>query len=278
MITSRLWPTSNVFVNHDPSSPELTPVGETFGYYGRTKSHNDVTKTGPWMLQNIMILGAPTFLAATTYMTLARVTIALGAEEYSLISPRWLTKIYVCIDILCFFSQFAGAGVQASGNQQVISIGNKVILGGLIFQLVAFGFFLLMAWRISVRFGQSQKNYTNSRYQGHGWRKYFWALYVVSVLFIVRNLVRAIEYAQIASSGGGFSFASRNSDGSLTYETERKPKIGDNEIYLYLFDGAMMLSVAVTFLAIHPGRFIKRARTMNGEKLQSVELSGLTEG
>lgn len=90
--------------------------------------------------------------------------------------------------------------------------------------------------------------------------------------------MRAIEYAQIASSGGGFSFASRNDDGSLTYEMKRTPKIGDHEIFLYVFDGAMMLSVAVTFLVIHPGRFIKRARTTNGEKLESVELRGVTEG
>jgi len=239
-------------------------------------SHDNVSKTGAWMLQNLMILGAPTFLAATVYMTLARLTIALGAEEYSMISPRWLTKIYVCIDIICFFSQFLGAGVQASGNQQIISIGNKVILGGLISQLVAFGFFFLMAWRISVRFGKSPESYPNDWYQGRGWRKYFRALYLASVLFIIWNSVRAIEYGQIALGTGGFSFASRSSDGTLHYEEERKPKIGDHEVFIYLFDGAMMVSLAVIFLVLHPGRFINRARDMKGEKLRSVELRGLT--
>lgn len=58
------------------------------GYYGRSMSHDNVSKTGAWMLQNVMILGALTFLAATIYMTLARLTIILGTEEYSMISPR----------------------------------------------------------------------------------------------------------------------------------------------------------------------------------------------
>lgn len=223
-----------------------------------------------------MILGAPTFFAATIYMTLGRLTIALGAEKFSMIHPRFLTKLYVCIDILCFISQFAGAGVQASGNQQIISIGNKVIFGGLVFQLVAFGFFVLIAWRTSVRFGKSQESYSSDGYQIVGWRKYFRVLYVASFLFIVRNLLRAIEYGQVAMGSGGFSFASRNADGTLHYEEKRDAKIGDHEIIIYIFDSAMMLGVVVSFLVLHPGRFIKRARDMKGEKIGSVELGSLT--
>jgi hypothetical protein len=229
------------------------------------------------MLQYILILGAPTFMAATVYMTLARLTLALNAQEHAMISPRWLTKIYLTIDILCFLSQFAGAGVQASGNEQVISIGNKAILGGLIFQLVAFAFFLLMACRIAVRVGQSQEGSMSSGFVLPGWKKHFWALYVVSVLFIVRNLVRVIEYAQQASNGG-FSYAMRNDDGTLTYLETRIPKIGDHEVYLYVFDSAMMFLVALIFLVVHPARLINRARTVKGAELLSTELGAWERG
>lgn len=228
------------------------------------------------MLQNAMILGAPTFFAATIYMTLGRLTLALGAEEYSMIHPRWLTKLYVCIDILCFISQFAGAGVQASGNQEIISIGNKVIFGGLVFQLVAFGFFVLIAWRISARFGKSQESSFDGGYRLVGWKKHFYILHIASGLFIIRNLLRAVEYGQIAMGSGGFSFASRDADGTLHYELERETKIGDHEVLIYIFDGAMMLCVMVSFIVLHPGRFLKKAREFRGEKIESVELRGLT--
>lgn len=162
-----------------------------------------IAKMGSRILQMILILGAPNFLAATVYMTLARLTVALGVEDYSMIRPRWLTKIYVLIDFICFLSQFAGAGVQASGDATVISVENKVILGGLIFQIIALCFFLFMTWRIAARFGQIQETHSGSTcYLEPGWRKHFWALYAVSVLLIIRNLVRAIEYAQQMSGRG----------------------------------------------------------------------------
>lgn len=94
---------------------------------------------------------------------------------------------------------------------------------------------------------------------------------------MVRNLVRVVEYGQIAIGGGGFAFASRDADGTLHYEEKWEGKIGDHEIFLYIFDGAMMVLIAVTFLILHPGRFIKRARDMRGEKDLSVDLGGLTQ-
>ncbi|KAF7941689.1 uncharacterized protein EAE97_006526 [Botrytis byssoidea] len=257
----------------------LGGICETFGYYGRSKCHDNISDIGPWILQMILILGAPTFLAASVYMTLARLTVALGAEEHSMISPRWLTKIYVLIDVLCFFSQFLGAGVQASGDATVISVGNKVILGGLIFQIIAFFFFLYMAWRIGARFEKSQETHPSSlRYPEleRGWKKYFRALYAVSVLLIIRNLMRAIEYGQQAT-GGGFTFATRNDDGTLTYSGHRSKKIGDIEALLYVFDATPMFLVVLIFLIIHPGKFIKRARVVKGERLSVTEMESLTK-
>ncbi|KAF7892036.1 hypothetical protein EAF00_008338 [Botryotinia globosa] len=118
--------TGGVYFTYNPSEPAAYgfTARETFGYYGRSKCHENISDIGPWILQIILILGAPTFLAASVYMTLARLTVALAAEDHSMVSPRWLTKIYVLIDVLCFFSQFLRAGFQASGDATIISIGN----------------------------------------------------------------------------------------------------------------------------------------------------------
>lgn len=88
---------------------------------------------------------------------------------------------------------------------------------------------------------------------------------------MVRNLVRAIEYGQVAS-GGGFSFAIRNTDGSLHYLTERGARIGDKEVYLYIFDAAMMLGIMLIFIVLHPGRLVKWSRSKNEELLLEVEM------
>lgn len=227
------------------------------------------------MLQNVLILGGPTFLAATVYMTLGRYIVALDAHDHAMIAPRWITRIYILIDVLCFVSQFMGAGIQASGDPKIINIGNKAILGGLIFQLVAFAFFVLMAIRVHSRLNGRHEVYTAMPSRWPMSRKYFWGLYVVSVLFIVRNLVRAIEYAQQATSGG-ISYATRNTDGAITMpKKEGSGSIGSNEIFLYIFDAAPMALVALTFLLLHPGRMLKAVRSGKGERLLEME-TGIT--
>ncbi|KFY90532.1 hypothetical protein V500_05149 [Pseudogymnoascus sp. VKM F-4518 (FW-2643)] len=256
-------------------SSQCPGYGETFGYYGRTKAHQNVSEVGSWMLQNVLILGGPTFLAATVYMTLGRYITALDAHDHAMIAPRWITRIYVLIDVFCFVSQFMGAGIQASGDPKVIDIGNKAILAGLIFQLVAIAFFVLMAIRVHSRLNRQHEVYTPAPSRWPISRKYFWSLYVVSVLFIVRNLVRAIEYAQQASSGG-ISYATRNTDGTVTMpEKEGPSSIGSNEIFLYIFDAAPMALVALIFLLLHPGRMLKAARWGKGERLLEME-NGIT--
>lgn len=95
------------------------------------------------MMQNLLILSGPLFIAATVYMTLGRLIRALDAEEYSLISPRWLSKLYVTADILSFISQFAGAGVQITGDERIMDIGKKAVVGGLVVHAVLFLFFIL---------------------------------------------------------------------------------------------------------------------------------------
>ncbi|KFZ00276.1 hypothetical protein V498_00208 [Pseudogymnoascus sp. VKM F-4517 (FW-2822)] len=223
----------------------LGGICETFGYYGRTKAHEDVSEIGSWMLQNVLILGGPTFLAATVYMTLGRYIVALDAHDHAMIAPRWITRIYILIDVICFASQFMGAGIQASGDPKIIDIGNRAILAGLIFQLVAFAFFVIMAIRVHSRLNRQHEVYAAVPSHWPMSRKYFWGLYVVSVLFIVRNLVRAIEYAQQASSGG-ISYATQNTDGTITMpEKKETSSIGSNEIFLYIFDAAPMAASPV---------------------------------
>lgn len=256
---------------YDTKQSALTLVGETFGYYGRTKAHDNVSNIGPWILQNVLILGGPTFLAATVYMTLGRYITALDSRDHAMIAPRWITRIYILIDFICFVSQFMGAGIQASGDPKVINIGNKAIFGGLVFQLIAFTFFVLMAIRVHSRLNSPHEVYTAVPSRWSMSRKYFWGLYAVSLLFIVRNLVRAIEYAQQASSGG-ISYATRNKNGTITMpEKERSSSIGSNEIFLYIFDAAPMALVAVIFLLVHPGRMLRAARSARGERLLEME-------
>ena len=61
-------------------------------------------KVGPFIIQNLLILVATPFLAASVYMSLRGIIIALDAQRHSIINIRWMTKIYVLIDFGCIVS------------------------------------------------------------------------------------------------------------------------------------------------------------------------------
>lgn len=58
--------------------------------------------------QTTLILLAPALYAASIYMILKRLVLLLQAQDYSIISVRWLTRFFVGCDILSFLTQGAG--------------------------------------------------------------------------------------------------------------------------------------------------------------------------
>lgn len=82
------------------------------GYVGRAisaKQTPDWTLM-PYVIQSLLLLLGPTLLAASIYMVLGRLILLLEAGAYSPIRPRWLTKVFVCGDLVSFFGQAGGKG------------------------------------------------------------------------------------------------------------------------------------------------------------------------
>lgn len=59
-------------------------------------------------MQTLLLLLAPALFAASIYMELARIIELVDGESRSMIKRKWLTKIFVCGDILSFTLQMAG--------------------------------------------------------------------------------------------------------------------------------------------------------------------------
>ncbi|KAI7759243.1 hypothetical protein LZL87_008620 [Fusarium oxysporum] len=87
---------------------------EAAAYWFRSRSHDNLRQTLPFLIQNLLVLVAPPFLGATIYMSPGRITRALKAQEASLISLRWITKLFVLVDLICSATQTAGAIMSGS--------------------------------------------------------------------------------------------------------------------------------------------------------------------
>ena len=172
-------------------------------------------------MQVLLLMGAPPFIAATMYMTLTRVVSAVRGEQ----SLKWVTGIYVLIDVIAWLSQIVGSGLQATNDNHIIEIGTKIVLGGLIFQLVALAAFLVIAFKMKWKLRSENAGHVR---RAVAW--YFRGLYVATIALWVRSLVRAIEFAQPV-------------DGPII----------SNEWFIYVFDALPMLMILVLLLLPHAG-------------------------
>lgn len=189
---------------------------------------------------------APPFIAATIYMSLGRIMLSLNAENLSSMRPKWLTPIFVINDIICFLTQIAGAGVQVSGDAHVMSIGTKATLAGLIFSLIVFCFFVLIAAVFHRRLSQHPTSAV-VRNPKLAWKRYMWALYVACFAVMLRNLIRTIQFG-----------------------ADKGSPLNTKEAFIYVFDGLLMFLAMLAILIYHPGLLIKRARrAQKGEMLMS---------
>ncbi|OJJ83949.1 RTA1 domain-containing protein [Aspergillus glaucus CBS 516.65] len=239
---------------------------EIIGYIGRALSAQESPDwtLGPYIMQSTLLLIAPALFAASIYMELGRVIRLVKGQNFALIRVNWMTKIFVAGDVLSFLMQASGksylseqksqadntvgAGILAKGSQD---IGNNVIIGGLIVQILFFGFFVICSIIFQARITSHPT--AESVADCVPWKKHLYALYATSILILIRSIFRVAEYVQ-------------GSDGYLL----------STEVFIYIFDSTLMFLVMLVFVIIHPSEInclLGRGRKMTtkgGLKLNEV--------
>lgn len=123
-----------------------------------------------------------------------------------------------------------GSTLPASGKESAIELSKKILMGGLITQVVALAFFILTCWHVHMRLKWDPPG-VFLRDPTINWQNHFRAFEVVTLALIVRSMVRSIEFLQGES---GF--------------------VASHEIFIYMFDAVPMFFVMLAFLILHPGR------------------------
>ena len=157
-------------------------------------------------LQSVLILVAPVLISAAIYMTLRRLfdNVPDGAQ-YSPVRSTWITKLFILGDLICFCVQGAGGSLASKADAEdasKVNLGTKIILAGLILQLVVIVMFvaIMSTWHWRIRpllAGQSQYHSTQQPQKTNAKTKTMLRmLYLVSAMVMSRNTVRAVEMAQ----------------------------------------------------------------------------------
>lgn len=123
--------------------------------------------------------------------------------------------------------------MSSSGSANMLVIGQWIIVAGLCVQLVFFGAFLVTSILFNCRIIRSPTD-ESERFIASGliprdWRGLLFALYTASVFILIRSIYRVVEFVQ-------------GNDGYLI----------SHEVFLYVFDAAMMFLVMIVMNVFHP--------------------------
>ncbi|TEY43682.1 hypothetical protein BOTCAL_0363g00030 [Botryotinia calthae] len=175
-------------------------IFEVVGYIFRIMAHSNKESIPIYSIITILILLAPALFAASIYMVLGRLIVALDAENLSPIRKRWITKVFVIGDVIAFLSQAAGGGIMASGTTSSLAIGEHITIAGLAIQLAFFSVFIFTATIFHRRFRRTANTVPmrmSLKYmmKNKNWEALLYVLYITSILILIRSAFRLIEYA-----------------------------------------------------------------------------------
>ncbi|KAI9350564.1 RTA1 like protein-domain-containing protein [Zopfochytrium polystomum] len=200
---------------------------EVIGFVARELAADHPFDNGLYAMQQFLIIIAPVFFAASLYLILKHI-IHVVDDALSPLKPKLIGLVFVGFDVLSFVVQGAASGliVGADTNLDAINLGVKILIVGLLIQVVSFIGFLTLAF---VYYARAH----NDGRTGEPWRTSFVVLAASAVLVFVRSLFRVVEFWQ------GF-------DG----------QIAKVEALMYVFDAGLMGVVVVLSIVFHPGRYL----------------------
>jgi hypothetical protein len=103
------------------------------------------------------------------------------------VSATWVTRMFVGFDVISFLTQSAGAAMLAGAkdDRKRSLLGQHILMGGLVLQLVAFGFFTAVAVRFHLKMRRLQKLATDIDIQAKEWRPLLFCLYTSCLLIMI---------------------------------------------------------------------------------------------
>ncbi|KAL4940670.1 hypothetical protein BDV06DRAFT_230189 [Aspergillus oleicola] len=229
-------------------------IFQIIGYVCRILAHNNKESVPIYSIQTILILLAPPLYAASIYMVLGRLIVFLHAERLSVVSVRWMTKIFVIGDVIGFVAQAAGGGIMASGTIEKYELGEDVTVSGLAVQLAFFSVFMVTCGIFHRRIRHSPTHEVTvlsarlREQKRRGWETVLVGLYAASVLILVRSIFQIVEYVQ---GNNGYLIS--------------------HEVFMYVFDSALMFFTMVVMNACHPSMILVGSQKERDAELRVLE-------
>ncbi|KZT70110.1 RTA1-domain-containing protein [Daedalea quercina L-15889] len=227
---------------------------ESIGWAGRLWSSYNVLANVAFSMQIICTIIGPTPLIAANFVILGHIIRRLG-QQYSRLSARWYTIIFVVCDIISLVVQALGgaAAAAAANNHKSPTSGSDIMLAGIIFQTAAITLYMLLAMEFFLRYFYDRpirgRDIVNTGYAlDSKMKQMIAALAFSSLCFYVRTWYRCIEL------GDGW-------EGTIIH-TQR---------YFVIMDAVMIALAMWTLNIFHPARLLGYGTEWRADKSISMQ-------
>ncbi|TFK93473.1 RTA1-domain-containing protein [Polyporus arcularius HHB13444] len=253
----------------------LAGSGEVLGWSARLWSSYSPLAGDPYLMQMVCTIIAPTPLVAALFISFGRLSTRLG-EQYGRLSANLYSKVFLTIDLVSLVVQSAGGGIAASTDDHNTSeMGSKIMLAGIILQLVSLSVFAILVAEYLVRYireapvrplllrGNSSEMtvsdiYTEKRPMESSMKLLILGISMETLFLFIRAIYRTIELAD------GFN-----------------GRIIQTEIYFNVLDGVMVVLAMYTLSVLHPARLfhqfdLRQSHSNNSMKSMNIISSDAT--
>ncbi|KAI4743429.1 RTA1-domain-containing protein [Aureobasidium sp. EXF-12298] len=228
--------------------------GECVGYIGRLIMHNNPWSQTGFKIQIVCLILSPSFLAAGIYLTIKHLVIHFG-PQYSRLKPNLYTWIFISADAASILVQAAGGGIAAGEQEDLIKIGNSIMVAGICVQVATMALcgvvaadFFFRRWRSR----EAQNNLDDPMTRSTpGFKFYVGASTLAFITVFIRSVYRIPEMV------GGWG-----------------NPLMQNEKEFLILDGMMVCIAAIALTVAHPGVFfpqIKEHKAPKEEKKSKKE-------
>ncbi|CAE6461402.1 unnamed protein product [Rhizoctonia solani] len=244
----------------------LCGICELLGWAGRYWGHVNPQNDDAFMMQICTTIIAPSFVTAAMFLILPKIINELGTE-YSRMPPRLYTIIFISADVTALVIQAVGGAMASIADTlDGAERGGRIMLGGIIIQLVAVVLYTILGIEFVVRFSldrPARPKVTNEQRKHVGWidvpRGIIWMLVglaIVTVFITIRGVYRTIE---LTDGWNG--------------------TIISTEKWFNWFDAAPIVVAMFTFNFCHPGYLLRNLESNNrlpASKVSSTERVEMT--
>ncbi|KAH9848569.1 RTA1 like protein-domain-containing protein [Lenzites betulinus] len=129
----------------------LACCGEVLGWACRIWSFHSPLNITPYLIQTVTLIVSPTPLIGALFVMFGKISARIG-QSYSRLNPVAYARIFITSDIGALLVQSVGGGIAASTRKpEIIQLGGRIILAGVIFQLASLTLFCMLVGEYYVR-------------------------------------------------------------------------------------------------------------------------------